>query len=97
MVQHNNFGITYPAIDELLERVSSKDDQKFGSKFALASYGASRARQIVSYYSGLADGLLENVGPLVEYYQHEKPLSIAMREIHQNCLQLVPGDRITEE
>jgi DNA-directed RNA polymerase subunit omega len=94
----NSFGITYPPIDELLEKVKegtdkNVDDSKVGSKFALASLGAVRARQIVSYYSQLSDGLLENVGPLVDHYPQEKALSIAMREIHQDRLDLRLGDK----
>ncbi|MEY3156116.1 MAG: hypothetical protein RL257_136, partial [Actinomycetota bacterium] len=32
------------------------------------------------------EGLLEYVGPLVETHVHEKPLSIAMREINDGLL-----------
>jgi DNA-directed RNA polymerase subunit omega len=88
--QQEGFGITYPAIDDLLAKVSDVKGEP-GSKFALAAYGAARARQIVSYYSQLNSGLLENVGPLVDYYAQEKPLSIAMREIDQDKLELVAG------
>jgi DNA-directed RNA polymerase subunit omega len=34
----------------------------------------------------LGEGLLEYVGPLVETNVHEKPLSIALREINDNLL-----------
>jgi DNA-directed RNA polymerase subunit omega len=34
----------------------------------------------------LGEGLLEYVGPLVETYVHEKPLSIALREINEGLL-----------
>ena len=66
-------GITNPPIDELLEATDSK--------YSLVIYAAKRARQINAYYSQLGEGLLEYVGPLVETHVHEKPLSIAMREI----------------
>jgi DNA-directed RNA polymerase subunit omega len=99
----NSFGITYPPIDELLDKVkegtektASDDSKKVGSKFALAALGAVRARQIVSYYSQLSDGLLENVGPLVDHYPQEKALSIAMREIHQDRLDLHLGGKINK-
>ena len=72
-------GITNPPIDELLETVSSK--------YALVIYAAKRARQINDYYAQLGDGLLEYVGPLVEPGAREKPLSIAMREIHGHLLE----------
>src|SRR5690606_26627721 len=67
-------GLTNPPIDELLERTSSK--------YALVIYAAKRARQINDYYNQLGDGILEYVGPLVEPGLQEKPLSVAMREIH---------------
>lgn len=71
-------GITYPPIDDLLD--------KAGSKYALVIYAAKRARQINAYYSQLDEGLLENVGPLVETHVQEKPLSIALREINEGLL-----------
>ena len=52
------------------------------SKYALVIYAAKRARQINDYYAQLGEGLLEYVGPLVEPGAREKPLSIALREIH---------------
>ena len=75
-------GITNPPIDELLERTSSK--------YALVIYAAKRARQINAYYSQLGEGLLEYVGPLVETSVHEKPMSIALREINEGLLTVTP-------
>ena len=77
-------GITNPPIDELLDRVSSK--------YALVIYAAKRARQINDYYNQLGDGILEYVGPLVEPGLQEKPLSIAMREIHGDLLEHTEGE-----
>ena len=71
-------GITTPPLDELHD--------KSGSKYALVLYAAKRARQINAYYSQLNEGLLEYVGPLVDTYVHEKPLSIALREINEGLL-----------
>ena len=71
-------GITNPPIDQLLD--------KAGSKYSLVLYAAKRAHQINAYYSQLGEGLLEYVGPLVETHIHEKPLSIALREINENLL-----------
>ena len=73
-------GITNPPIDELLDRVDSK--------YSLVIFAAKRARQINAYYSQLGEGLLEYVGPLVETHVHEKPLSIALREINEGLLTL---------
>ena len=73
-----NEGIANPPIDDLLE--------KTGSKYSLVLYAAKRARQINAYYSQLGEGLLEYVGPLVDTNVHEKPLSIALREINGNLL-----------
>lgn len=77
-------GITDPPIDELLERIDSK--------YGLVLYASMRARQINAYYSQLNEGLLENVGPLVETRNQEKPLSIAMREITQGLLTIEEVD-----
>ncbi len=71
-------GITNPPIDDLLDVVDSK--------YRLVIMAAKRARQINAYYSQLGEGLLEYVGPLVETHVHEKPLSIALREINDGLL-----------
>lgn len=76
-------GITNPPIDELLAKTSSK--------YALVIYAARRARQINDYYTTIGDGILEYVGPLVEPELHEKPLSIALREIHADLLEHTEG------
>ena len=78
-------GITNPPIDELLERSDSK--------YALVLYAAKRARQINAYYAQLGDGLLEYVGPLVDTHLHEKPLSIALREINEGLLTAEPVEQ----
>ena len=75
-------GITNPPIDELLKATDSK--------YSLVLYASKRARQINAYYSQLGEGLLEYVGPLVETHVHEKPLSIAMREITEGLLTAEP-------
>jgi DNA-directed RNA polymerase subunit omega len=71
-------GITNPPIDELLQTTDSK--------YSLVIYAAKRARQINAYYAQLGEGLLEYVGPLVQPGVHEKPLSIALREINAGLL-----------
>jgi len=78
-------GITNPPIDELLERTQSK--------YALVIIAAKRARQINAYYSQLGEGLLEYVGPLVETAPQEKPLSIAMREINSDLIEVKPSEQ----
>jgi DNA-directed RNA polymerase subunit omega len=75
-------GIISPPIDELLEATDSK--------YSLVIYAAKRARQINAYYSQLGEGLLEYVGPLVDTHVHEKPLSIALREINAGLLSAEP-------
>jgi DNA-directed RNA polymerase subunit omega len=75
-------GIINPPIDELLEATDSK--------YSLVIYAAKRARQINAYYSQLGEGLLEYVGPLVDTHVHEKPLSIALREINSGMLTAEP-------
>lgn len=80
----NPHGITHPPIDDLLSVAESK--------YALVIFGSKRARQINSYYSQLEDGLLENVGPLVDVHVQEKPLSIALREINEGVLKCESGE-----
>lgn len=75
-------GITNPPIDDLLAKVDSK--------YALVVFAARRARQINSYNAQLQEGLLEFVGPLVPAAQEDKALSIAMREIEADMLQMTP-------
>ena len=77
-------GITNPPIDELLTKVDSK--------YRLVLFAAKRARQINAYYSQLGEGLLENVGPLVETSVQEKPLTIALREIAADVLEVTQID-----
>lgn len=82
-MQHRR-GIVEPPIDELLDKVDSK--------YQLVIFAAKRARQINSYYSDLGDGqIYEQVGPLVPSTVDEKPLSIALREIHEGKLVLSPN------
>ncbi|GAA3645531.1 DNA-directed RNA polymerase subunit omega [Microbacterium marinilacus] len=77
----DNKGIIDPPIDELLDKVDSK--------YQLVIYGAKRARQINDYYTDLHEGnLFDNVGPLVDSSVEDKPLTIALHEIHQDKLRL---------
>jgi DNA-directed RNA polymerase subunit omega len=72
-------GIVNPPIDEMLEKANSN--------YELVIFASKRARQINEYYAALHEGSLFNyVGPLVDSSIDDKPLSIAMREIHQNKL-----------
>jgi DNA-directed RNA polymerase subunit omega len=75
-------GIINPPIDELLDVVDSK--------YGLVIMASKRARQINAYYGQLGEGLLENVGPLVETRVQEKPLSIALREIAEGLITAEP-------
>ena len=72
-------GLANPPIDDLMKHADSK--------YALAIFAAKRARQINSYFTQLNEGLLQNVGPLVE-----KPLSIAFREIDEGLLEETLGE-----
>ena len=77
-------GLANPPIDDLMKHADSK--------YALAIFAAKRARQINSYFTQLNEGLLQNVGPLVEYQNNEKPLSIAFREIDEGLLEETLGE-----
>lgn len=87
-VNPSSEGIINPPVDELLDHVDAK--------YRLVLVAAKRARQINAYYSQLGEGLLENVGPLVETSAQEKPLSIALREIHGGLLEVNQVDPLAE-
>ena len=74
-------GLANPPIDDLMKHADSK--------YALAIFAA---RQINSYFTQLNEGLLQNIGPLVEYQNNEKPLSIAFREIDEGLLEETLGE-----
>lgn len=77
-------GITNPPIDDLLDKVDSK--------YGLVVEAAKRARQINSYSQQLEDNQMEFFGPLVEVTPEEKPLGIALREVVEGKLEVIPGD-----
>ena len=77
-------GITNPPIDDLLEKVDSK--------YGLVVEAAKRARQINAYTRQLEDNQLDYFGPLVEAEPDEKPLSIALREVAEDKLRVIPSD-----
>ena len=77
-----------PPIEELLERA--------GSKFTLVTLGATRARQINSYYNQLSEGLGSVVPPQVSSTAR-KPLSIAFEEIYADKIVGVWPDPDAEE
>ncbi|MDG2479167.1 MAG: DNA-directed RNA polymerase subunit omega [Aquiluna sp.] len=75
-------GIVSPPIDELLEKADSN--------YQLVIFASKRARQINEYYSALHEGSLFNyVGPLVDSAIDDKPLSIALHEIHAGKLEMI--------
>jgi DNA-directed RNA polymerase subunit omega len=74
-------GIIDPPIDDLLSKVDSK--------YQLVIFASKRARQINDYYADLHEGsLFDNVGPLVDSTVEDKPLTIALHEIHEDKLRL---------
>lgn len=77
-------GITNPPIDDLLEKVDSK--------YGLVVEAAKRARQINSYTQQLNDNQFDFYGPLVDADIEDKPLSVALREIAADKLQVITGD-----
>lgn len=78
-------GITYPPIDELLERTQSK--------YALVIYASKRARQINAYNMQLESNMIQFVGPVVPVETDDKPLSVALREIVDDKLDLGTADK----
>ncbi len=88
LTEYISEGITNPPLESLLDHVDSK--------YRLVIFAAKRARQINAYYSQLGEGLLENVGPLVETKNNEKPLSIALSEIQADVLEYKEIDPVAE-
>ncbi|GAA2034389.1 hypothetical protein GCM10009720_13750 [Yaniella flava] len=86
MTELRTEGIVNPPLDELLEKVDSK--------YGLVLFAAQRARQINAYYSQLHEGLFEYVGPLVDTELNEKPLSIALREVDADLLEMKPVEEV---
>ena len=74
-----------PPVEGLLERA--------GSKFRLVTLGATRARQINSYFGQLGDGLGVSIPPQVTSVSR-KPLSIAFEEIIAD--KIVAGEPVDE-
>lgn len=74
-----------PPVEGLLERANSK--------FRLVTLGATRARQINSYFGQLGDGLGATIPPQVTSVSR-KPLSIAFEEIIAD--KIVAGEMIEE-
>ena len=73
-------------VDGYLEKVD-------GSKYALVQVAAKRARQINDYYTDIHEGsMFDNVGPLVDATIEDKPLSVALHEIHQDKLVLTKDE-----
>jgi DNA-directed RNA polymerase subunit omega len=78
-------GIINPPIDELLDKVDSK--------YQLVIYASKRARQINDYYTDIHEGsMFDNVGPLVDATIEDKPLSVALHEIHADKLMLTKDE-----
>lgn len=81
-------GIINPPIDELLEKTDSK--------YQLVIFASKRARQINDYYTDIHEGsMFDNVGPLVDSTIEDKPLSVALHEIHQDKLVLTKDETAT--
>jgi len=84
-------GIVDPPIDALLSKQDANGEPV--SKYQLVIFASKRARQINDYYSDLHEGnLFDNVGPLVDSNVEDKPLTIALHEIHEDKLRLRPID-----
>lgn len=86
-------GINFPSVEDAIEGVikgneagSINDTNRpvSLSKYALVAYASQRANEILRYNSGIEEGHLNAVGPVVHAYKHDdKPLSLAMREISE--------------
>lgn len=77
-------GIINPPIDALMKHVDSK--------YQLVIFAAKRARQINSYISS-PDQVGTGPRPLIQAPVNAKPLSIALHEIVENKVRLVPAEQ----
>lgn len=78
-------GITYPPIDDLLDRAPSK--------YALVILSAKRARQINAYRTQLESNMVPHVGPVVPFEAEDKALTIALEEIVKDKLDLEAAEK----
>jgi DNA-directed RNA polymerase subunit omega len=84
-----------PYTDDPMSMITPRVDRLLGhtdTHYAAVLVAAKRARQINAYYAQLQEGLLEYVGPLVDSEVHEKPMSIALREINEGLLTSTPTE-----
>lgn len=72
--------ISRPPVDELTGIA--------GSRYQVVNVAAKRARQLIVFQAQLGEGLLEYTGPLVTPRASEKPLSTALREVHEGILKV---------
>ena len=77
-------GITNPPIDDLLKKVDSK--------YGLVVEAAKRARQINAYTRQLEENRFEFFPLLVDTEPEEKPLSVVLREIAADKLEVISGE-----
>ncbi|MDR0788600.1 MAG: DNA-directed RNA polymerase subunit omega [Bifidobacteriaceae bacterium] len=82
--------IASPAIDS----ISSKKDVngEAVTRYTMVSYAANRAKEINTYENQLADGMLTNIGPLIDSEKGDPYLSVALKEIDEEKLLLVPEE-----
>jgi len=71
-------GITYPPLDNLLEKTASK--------YSLDIYAAKRARQINSYYHNLGEGTFDEFPPPMVASHSANYLTIALEEVAEGKL-----------
>ena len=73
----------HPSYKEMMEAVNSKNEEDttpiVSSRYSIVMATAKRARQIVN-----------GDEPLVDSYPEEKPLSIAVDEIYQGAVKILP-------
>ena len=66
--------------------------EKVDSKYELVVEAAKRARQINAYTRQLEENRFEFFPPLVDTEPEEKPLSVTLREIAADKLEVISGE-----
>ena len=77
----------HPSYTELMEKINKEGEQGeepvINSRYSIVIATSKRAREIIA--------------PLVSGMEGEKPLSIAVKELYDSKLKILPGDDVVED
>jgi len=80
----------HPSYTELMEKINKEGEQGeepvINSRYSIVIATSKRAREIIA-----------GDEPLVSGMEGEKPLSIAVKELYDSKLKILPGDDVVED